>query len=300
MEFTGERFIPELEGEIKYEHLHRYALAMEFAVGKSVLDIASGEGYGAALLAQVAQFVVGVDIDSETIEHARHKYFRSNLSFCVGSCAAIPLPDDSVDLVTSFETIEHHEQHDEMMEEIKRVLKPSGILVLSSPNRLTYSDEIDYANPYHVKELYYDELCELLNRHFQYLCLYGQRLATGSFIFPLEDPGARYYQAYTGNFAHISRKTCQLPSSTYYIAVCSDDAVVQQPAISSVYLDRHDDLLKLSEANWSNQLKYLEDQIQQATKTVAALRIEYEARIRQLTGETSCEEINYTAQKNQS
>ena len=90
MEFDGERFIPELEGEIKYEHLHRYAIAMEFAAGKSVLDIASGEGYGAALLARHARSVVGVDIDSEAVEHARTKYLCRNLSFCIGSCAAIP------------------------------------------------------------------------------------------------------------------------------------------------------------------------------------------------------------------
>ncbi len=285
MEFTGERFIPELDGEIKYEHLHRYALAIELADGKSVLDIASGEGYGSALLAQVAQVVVGVDIDSEAVEHARHKYVRSNLSFRVGSCAAIPLPDDSVDLVVSFETIEHHDQHDKMMEEIKRVLKPCGMVILSSPNRLIYSDEIDYDNSYHVKELYYDELYALLKRHFQYLCLYGQRLATGSFIFPLEDSGARYYQAYTGNCARIYRKACQLSSPTYYIAICSDDALLQQQALSSVYLDEADDLFKEFEINRSNQLAYLEEQIRQAERALIALRSEYEARIGRLAGE---------------
>jgi SAM-dependent methyltransferase len=245
MEFTGERFIPELEGEIKYEHLHRYALAMDLAAGKAVLDIATGEGYGAALLGQVARFVVGVDIDSEIIQHARQRYLCRNLSFCVGSCAAIPLSDNSIDLVSSFETIEHHEHHDKMMEEIKRVLKPSGILILSSPNRLTYSDGVEYNNPYHIKELYYEELCELLSRHFRYQYIYGQRLAAGSFVFPLEDLGVNCYQAYTGNSALISRKICRLASPTYFIAVCSDDAVVsQQPTITSIYLDRDDDLTK--------------------------------------------------------
>lgn len=249
MEFTGERFIPELGGQIKYEHLHRYALAMEFAARKSVLDIASGEGYGAALLAQVAQFVAGVDIDPQAVESAKQKYSRGNLSFSVGSCAAIPLATDSVDLVTSFETIEHHDRHDEMMREVKRVLKPGGVLVLSSPDRLTYSDVSDYSNPYHVKELYYDELRDLLSRHFRHICLYGQRLATASFIFPLEDSNVDSYRAYVGNFADVKRKVCRLSSPVYFIAVCSDKAPVQQPEISSIYLDRDDDLLKTCEAS---------------------------------------------------
>ncbi len=66
IEFSGELYVPTETGQIKYEHLHRYALALEFAAGKSVLDIASGEGYGAALLAKVAQCVTGVDIDPES------------------------------------------------------------------------------------------------------------------------------------------------------------------------------------------------------------------------------------------
>jgi len=146
MEFNGERFIPELSGNIKYEHVHRYALAMNFCPGRSVLDIASGEGYGAALLAQEARFVVGVDIDLEVIQHAKNKYSCGNLNFCVGTCAAIPLSDNSIDVVSSFETIEHHDAHDEMFKEMKRVLRPDGVLILSSPNRLVYSDEPEYDN----------------------------------------------------------------------------------------------------------------------------------------------------------
>ena len=244
MEFDGERFVPELVGEIKYEHLHRYAIAMNFTAGKSVLDIASGEGYGAALLAQEARFVVGVDINSEVTEHAKNRYPYRNLSFCVGSCAAIPLSNNSIDLVSSFETIEHHSQHDEMLEEIKRILKPNGVLILSSPNRLVYSDEPDYQNPYHVKELYYSELHELLRRYFNHQYLYGQKLAAGSFVFPLDDNGDSQYQAYTGNAARINRKTCGLASPTYFVAMCSDHALAHQSALNSIYLDREDDLLR--------------------------------------------------------
>src|SRR5579884_1636989 len=141
MDFTGERYVPAIEGQIKYEHLHRYALCLELVAGKTVLDIASGEGYGAALLASVATSVTGVDVDAATVEHAKHSYYKPNLTFLAGTCERIPLPDSSFDIVTSFETIEHHDKHDEMLDEIKRVLKPGGALIISSPNRLTYSDE---------------------------------------------------------------------------------------------------------------------------------------------------------------
>lgn len=86
MEFTGERYLPSVNGEIKYEHLHRYALCLEFVKGKTVLDIASGEGYGSALLAKVAQSVIGVDISEEAVEYATKQYYTyENLKFLVGS-----------------------------------------------------------------------------------------------------------------------------------------------------------------------------------------------------------------------
>src|SRR5260370_28090284 len=98
MEFTGERFVPEMDGEIRHMHLHRYAISLDLIIGKAVLDIASGEGYGAALLAKIATSVVGVDISAEAIEHARRHYAaHHNLEFRQGSCDAIPLADESVD-----------------------------------------------------------------------------------------------------------------------------------------------------------------------------------------------------------
>src|SRR6266446_5806955 len=184
---------------------------MALARGKSVLDIACGEGYGSAILAQVANLVIGVDIDPVSIKHARHCYYNQNLKFLVGSCESIPLPNNSVEIVTSFETIEHHDKHQEMMLEIKRVLKPGGLLIISSPNRFIYSDQPNYVNEYHVKELYYDELMELLGRHFKYVKCHGQRLATGSFVFPLGRANANQYKAYTGDGRQLIEQVSPLP-----------------------------------------------------------------------------------------
>ena len=181
--FTGERYVPTLRGDIELEHLHRYLFACKAVAGKTVLDIASGEGYGSAMLAQTAKKVIGVDISQDAVAHAQEKYQAKNLEFRVGSCAAIPLDDASVDVVVSFETIEHLDQHESMMRQIKRVLRPGGVLVISSPDKLQYSDKQNYSNPYHVKELYRDEFNKLLSSYYKKHHVFGQRVVYGSALF---------------------------------------------------------------------------------------------------------------------
>src|SRR5438093_4899602 len=275
MEFTGERYIPSVEGQIKYEHLHRYALSLSFVAGKSVLDIASGEGYGAALLASKAQSVTGVDIDPESIKHAKHTYYASNLSFVVGSCDSVPLPGASFDVVTSFETIEHHDKHEEMLGEIKRVLKPDGILIISSPNRLTYSDEPGYTNPFHVKELYYDEFYGLLRAQFKHIRVYGQRLATASFVSPLKDSAQPALDALTGDVHRIFQNVCALPSPIYFVAVCSDSPEIEDREAASVYLDPANDLLKILQSERTNDIQRMQDQLRTMTTQLRREREEF-------------------------
>ena len=105
--WTGERYVPQIGGEIELEHVHRYLWAEQFARGKRVLDIACGEGYGSEILARSAEHVIAVDLSEDTVAHACRKYRRKNLEFLVGSCEQIPVPDAGIDLVVSFETIEH-------------------------------------------------------------------------------------------------------------------------------------------------------------------------------------------------
>jgi ubiquinone/menaquinone biosynthesis C-methylase UbiE len=135
MAFTGERFTSAESGQIEIEHIHRYFLARHFCRGKDVLDIASGEGYGAALLSQVASSVIGVDVADEAVEHAARNYIRDSLSFRKGDGSQLPISDSSVDVVVSFETIEHLYDHQRFLSEIRRVLRPGGLLILSCTNR---------------------------------------------------------------------------------------------------------------------------------------------------------------------
>jgi SAM-dependent methyltransferase len=242
MDFTGERYVPELRGQIYYEHLHRYMLAFGMARDLDVLDIASGEGYGAAYLAIAARSVVGVDIDPQSVRHAAARYTAMNLSFRAGSCTQIPLADKSVDLVVSFETIEHIEEHERFLAEIARVLRPDGRLVISSPNKVVYSDRDRYANPYHVRELYFDELRDLLCGWFAQVRLYGQRIIAASAVHPLRGlaPDARCISPTVRESEH---GLPALPEPAYFIAVCARSAGADLAALDSMFIDPRDDLL---------------------------------------------------------
>ena len=119
-----------------------------------VLDIACGEGYGTALIAEVARRAVGVDRSAEAVKHARNAYNKANLEFKIGNCIEIPYPDHSFDLIVCFETIEHLRQHEDLMAEFKRVLAAGRVAIISSPDKYEYSIAPNFVNAFHVKELY--------------------------------------------------------------------------------------------------------------------------------------------------
>ena len=190
MDPTGERYIPEtMEGRIKVDHLNRYYFAANIAdlSSKTILDIASGSGYGSYIISEHAEHVYGVDISQEAIEYSQEHYNKTNLTFIQGDACKIPLKDRTIDMVISFETIEHTDAQETMISEIKRVLKPDGFLIISSPNKKTYSDEPNYHNPFHKKELYTNELVELLHREFKSVILFEQNYHIGSTIYPAQN-----------------------------------------------------------------------------------------------------------------
>lgn len=225
--WTGERFIPEVDGNIALEHLHRYCMARELIAGKRVLDIASGEGYGSAILAEVADTVIGVDVSPEAVLHATRKYRKSNLEFRVGSCAEIPLRERSVDAVVSFETIEHHDQHTEMMQQIKRILRPEGVLIISSPDKFEYSDSPKYKNAFHVKELYRNEFESLLKQFFGNVVIFGQKVVYGSALFCEGTHETLYSYEWSGD--KLSRFP-GLNKPIYLVAVASDGPLPPLPS----------------------------------------------------------------------
>ena len=178
--FTGERFTPEVRGPIWYEHWHRYAFVASIVRGLRVLDAACGEGYGSFLLARAAAQVTGVDISADAVTHARERYPSDNLAFVQGSVTQLPLPDHSVDVVVSFETIEHLAPQREMLAEFRRVLTPAGVLIISSPNRPIYNEAGQVENHFHVSELDRAELKALLDPAFPQQAWHAQRVVAQS------------------------------------------------------------------------------------------------------------------------
>jgi len=219
LEFTGERFTPECVREIRYEHLHRYAFARELVAGKRVLDAACGEGYGSALLADSAAAVIGVDRSAEAIAHARSRYGASNVDFREADCLELPFDDDHFDCVVSFETLEHLDDHEGLLAEFRRVIRPDGFLLLSSPDKAVYSDTLQNRNEFHVRELYRDELEALLQAHFPAFRLFGQKLVFQSAIWSLEEtPGVGFLQERDGA---VAAGSAPAHAPVYFIVVCA-------------------------------------------------------------------------------
>jgi len=260
-EFTGERFVPSLTGEIAYEHWHRYAFARRFAEGKRVLDIACGEGYGTALLGSVAASAIGVDIDMASIDHARATYGEGKkIRFIASSCTGLPLPNASIDVIVSFETIEHVDTADQlaMLIEFARLLTPGGLLVISSPNKRLYSDERQHVNPYHLQELYRDDLKRLLSKRFPAQRWYHQRLGYWSGIWAErepEEPLAGPAEAWVGDGHGVTPYPA--PEGMYFIVLAARDpqSLPAESTSLSLFTDEGDSELKRAQSAFSEVLR---------------------------------------------
>jgi SAM-dependent methyltransferase len=160
---TGERTIPGLAEENYWFRRHEvvYRRLVARCAGRDVLEAGCGEGYGADLIADVASSVIGLDYDEPTVAHVRARYPRVDVRH--GNLASLPLPDDSVDVVVNFQVIEHLWDQPQFVAECRRVLRPGGLLLMSTPNRITFSPGRDTpVNPFHTRELNARELTELL------------------------------------------------------------------------------------------------------------------------------------------
>lgn len=253
MKFTGERYLPSEDGKIRLEHYHRYAIATTLVKNKKVLDIASGEGYGSFFISQFAESVEGVDISHEAVTYAQQKYQSDNLSFSQGSATDLAFPDHSFDVVISFETVEHLAEQEQMMSELRRVLKPEGCLIISSPNRPIYSEESGEHNEFHVKELDFNEFDLLLKTQFSSIQYYGQRMLTGSAIYPLTGNNSDAYDAWIDDGVEVKRGVSVAGDFVYFIAVCNQKGYEPMNFSPSIHFPEKLDLIKhyVSFAQWA-------------------------------------------------
>jgi SAM-dependent methyltransferase len=235
--FTGERLTTAIGGQIEIEHYHRYLFARALVPDLDVLDVASGEGYGSALLAQVARSVVGVEYSGPTVQGAVGNFVRANLRYLRADARALPLADACVDAVVSFGTIEHFGRQDDFLREVRRVLRPDGRFIVSTPDRDVYSPAGSAANPFHVHELSRLEFAALLRGTFRHVQVMQQRALIGSAL--LAEAGSTAPPLVFDRRGEAHFEACiGLPRAPYLIAVASDRE--PPPLPPSLYIDRGD------------------------------------------------------------
>lgn len=208
LDYTGERMVPEAaDPNTFWEHVYRYKFATQFVKDKRVLDVACGEGYGtAALLKAGAKSVIGVDISEEACLHASAKY---GVETIVGSAENIPLPNKSVDLIVSFETIEHLIKPEIFLKECVRVLTDKGQIIVSTPNRDIYSEQ-GHHNSFSRHEMNKAEFVSLLNIYFNELKLFTQRPKSASWWSPRSIVASQSYWHTVKGFRRIRHTLSRL------------------------------------------------------------------------------------------
>lgn len=164
-------------------HLNRYAVARPFCQGAHVLDAACGEGYGSYLMKTWgAQSVTGVDISEYAINRALNYFKDKNLNYIQHDVLSLPFDDHTFDLIVSLETIEHVNNSEEFLREIKRVLKPGGTIILSCPNDNYYYEKDNLINPFHKKAYNFFEFKEMAERYLGSYVEYFLAFALDGFI----------------------------------------------------------------------------------------------------------------------
>ncbi|WP_053732109.1 glycosyltransferase [Nocardia sp. NRRL S-836] len=272
IEWTGERCVPWTEDtQVVYEHYHRYAIARDLVAGKRVLDLASGEGYGSAMLAQTAAEVVGVDIDAPSVEHARHNYGSPTLSFAVGSITDPTLLADAppFDVITCFEAIEHVTDHAGLMALIRARLAPGGLVLMSTPDTEVYSHQHHNCNEFHLKELTEQEFAGLLRADFANVAMFHQNVAVGSVI-TSTSPAKGTVATHTAR-SHGDQWSVEngLPH-TYLFAVASQNKLPQLPA-AAVMLDPALTLVQQNVAQLRGLYEDSRSEVEQLKATISTL-----------------------------
>ncbi len=220
MEFTGERVIPgQTDPDLFNEHVARYRFAESLASGQRVLDLGCGVAYGSALLAPKAEQVYALDSSFDALASGRASH--SNLRFVQGDGAALPLLDNSIDIVVAFEVIEHLERWAEMLAEAARVLKTDGQLLVSTPNRVYYHASRSAPNPFHVHEFDFAEFEAALKKEFRSVRIFFENHTNAITFAPKNVQGVRTL---------LEDSNSEAGRANFFLAVCSQTSQYGSPA----------------------------------------------------------------------
>lgn len=275
-EFTGERVIPGLvDVDLFNEHVSRYKFAARLLrEGAAVLDLGCGTGYGTGDLTAAAS-IVGADISAEAVNYARANYGREGVTFLEASCDALPLPDHQFDLITAFEVIEHLDNWRGLLAEARRLLRPGGQFVVSTPNKAYYAETRGATgpNPFHTHEFEYGEFETALCEYFPQVRIWTQNHAAAIVFAPANPVGAKLNAGGSRN----------PEDAHFYVAVCSDapglpaDVFAWVPDSANLLKDRETHIAKLE-----GELDRKDSWLKQALEAHSGLQKAHEATLEEL------------------
>jgi GT2 family glycosyltransferase/SAM-dependent methyltransferase len=298
IEWTGERCVPWApDVQVVYEHFHRYMWAAQLVRGRKVLDLGSGEGFGAAILSETAAHVIGVDVDERTVEHSKLNYGGGNLEFRLGTALDLSsFEDGSLGAVVAFEIIEHVQGQERVLEEVARVLTDDGVLIVSTPDRRLYSEATGQQNPFHERELALEEFQGLLAERFPHVAMWGQRTITGSHLHgidgPRDDPRTieqpDFYIERSGEEWRVAGD----PAALYMVAIASK-APLPETADTSTLADCGIELVRAKELDTAHAAAARDEAVRLKDEWVAVVERERAVHDRQMreTGAHYTEEI---------
>lgn len=265
---VSERMVPEYhKGHSIYgEHFVRYEAVKDIVNNKIVLDIASGSGYGAKMISRTAKKVYGIDVSDEAINYANKTYYSKNIEYIVGDGETIPLKDSSVDVVVSFETIEHIKDYKKFIGEVFRVLRKDGLLILSTPNELEFAE----GNHFHLHEFEENELKELVKTNFNYIKMYYQ----GDWVFSALLPEKLVNNEHNTSFNLPTLQLAPLKPENYlyFYMICSNREISEEVLPIGAFSE-HWSARKIIEKDelTQNHIKNLEDIAESNLKYVREL-----------------------------
>lgn len=275
MEFTGERLVlGAADHELETEHMLRYEFAGQFVSNKRVLDAACGTGYGSAMMAKTALSVWGIDISREAVAFAEADYADSGAHFVCGSVTELPFEDNAFDVVVSYETLEHIDARSQelFLAEIKRVLAPDGMLIMSTPNREVYDRRGD--NKFHICERSFTEFGGMLAERYANVRIFSQQWETGISI------------TCYGESKAMLQSALRPESAEYLVAVCSDSPIeIGKPLIAFSEQGKYQKVLDWAVENNNHietcnaHIKSLDDEIANYRTVIDCERAEHGAQV---------------------
>lgn len=286
-EFTGERVIPgQVNDDLWAEHLARYAYAARLSKDAKVLDIGCGAGYGTAALAQHAAEATGIDVAPDAVDFARAHYQLPNVTFLAASATALPFQAAFFDVITAFEVIEHLDNWHDLLIEARRLLRRSGVFLVSTPNKSYYAESRAETgpNPFHTHEFEYTEFRDALAAVFPHVSILLQNRLESQAFYP--------HATFNAVDAQMDSARGSAEEAHFYLALCSIDRAVEPR--SFLYVPRAANLLREREQH----IHLLKDELEKNKGWLAQVTQERQQLIAAHAGlEQELEQRNEWAQK---